>query len=80
KNHILVESFGSVMGGVGFGVATGIAIFVMATPVGWVAALVIGAGSFASSYAGGKIAKGLYDTLANNKDLTKLPVVSNLCH
>ena len=55
KNHIFVESLGSVFGGSAFGIATTITLAVMATPVGWLAALVIGAGSFAASVGGRQV-------------------------
>ncbi len=79
KNQILVESLGGLAGGAAFGVATGITLFFIATPVGWVAALVIGIGSVVASYATGSGAKYLYDTKLRHVDLTKITGVSNLC-
>jgi len=75
KNHILVGSLGSVAGGL----ATGLALFLIATPVGWVAALVIGAGAFAVSYWGGQAFKGLYDAYAEKRDFVEMTGVSQVC-
>ena len=79
KNHILVESLGSVFGGTAFGIATGITLFMIGTPVGWVAALVIGAGTVASSYATGQAFKSLYDSFTDKKDIVNTLRVSSLC-
>ncbi len=79
KNHILVESLGSVFGGTAFGIATGITLFMIGTPVGWVAALVIGAGAVASSYATGQAAKFVYDKFANTTDFVSMAGISTLC-
>ena len=77
KNHILMESLGSVFGGTLYGI--GATIVLMGTPVGWVAALVIGVGAVASSYAGGQAFKGLYDNFADKKDIVSTLRVSSLC-
>jgi len=77
KNQILVESLGGLAGGAIFGL--GVAVFFIATPFGWVAALVIGAGSVAASYAGGLGAKRFYDTKLRHIDLSKMSGVSHLC-
>jgi len=79
KNHILVESVGGVLGGVAYGIGATIAIVIMATPVGWVAALVIGAGSVAASLTAGQAAKLAYDKFGNTTDLASLTGVSTLC-
>ena len=79
KNHILVESIGGVLGGVAYGIGATIAIVIMATPVGWVAALVIGAGSVAASLAAGQAAKLAYDKFGNTTDLASLTGASTLC-
>ncbi len=77
KSEILVESLGGVGGGILFSVAT---VLLMTTPVGWVAALVIGAGSVAAGYAGSSIAKNTYNTYFKNTNLTKLTGVNRICH
>ncbi len=79
KNHILVESLGSVAGGLAFGAAATITLIVMATPVGWVAALAIGVGSVASSYAGSQTFKGIYDQFFKSKDIAGITGISTLC-
>ena len=75
KNHILVESLGSVFGGTAFGLS----LLVITTPVGWVAALVIGAGAVASSYATGQAAKFVYDKFTNTTDFASMAGISTLC-
>ena len=75
KNHILVESLGSVFGGTAFGLS----LLVITTPIGWIAALVIGAGAVASSYAGGQAFKSLYDSFTDKKDIVNTLRVSSLC-
>ncbi len=77
KNHILMESLGSVFGGTLYGI--GATIVLMGTPVGWVAALVIGVGAVASSYAGGQAFKGAYDHFFKSKDIAEITGVSTLC-
>ncbi len=77
KNQILVESLGGLAGGAIFG--AGITILLIGTPVGWVAALVIGVGSVAASYAAGAGAKLFYDTSYRQVDLATITGVSHLC-
>ena len=77
KNHIFVESLGSVAGGGIYGI--GVAIIFLGSPVGWVAALAIGAGSFAASVGGGQAFKMLYDEHANKEDYVSKLKVSSLC-
>ncbi len=79
KNHILVESLGGVFGGVVFGGAVALTLALIATPVGWVAALMIGAGGVAVSYATGAIFKSIYDTNMMQVDLAQISGVSHLC-
>ena len=79
KNEILVESLGGVAGGVVYGVAATAAIIIMATPVGWVGALVIGAGGAAFSYGVGLSAKNLYSTHGAHVDLAAVTKISALC-
>ena len=79
KNKILVESLAGVLGGSLYGVtATGV-VLMMATPAGWLAALVIGVGSVAASYSAGKLANNLYDTFGRKIDLASKTGVSQLC-
>ena len=77
KNHILVESLGSVLAGSIYGI--GAAIVLMGTPVGWVAALIIGAGAVASSYAGGQAFKTAYNQFFKSKDIAGITGISTLC-
>lgn len=42
QNEILVESAGGIIGGAAWGLGAGITLAIMATPVGWVGALLIG--------------------------------------
>lgn len=77
KNEILVESLGGFGGGLIYGaVAT---IFLVGTPVGWVAALVIGVGGAVTGYGTGKIAKHFYTTSGTNIDFNSSLRVNSLC-
>jgi hypothetical protein len=73
----LVESVGGLVGGAFIGV--GASILLMATPVGWVAALAIGVTGALAGYGGGKIAKGLYDATGRKIDFSGNLGVSTLC-
>lgn len=79
QNDILVESGGSLIGGLAFGFGAGIGLALMATPVGWVGALVIGAGGALTGYAAGRRAKTLYDLSGRKIDLVEKLGVSHLC-
>src|SRR5690625_7868474 len=79
QNDILVESGGSLIGGLAFGFGAGIGLALMATPVGWVGALVIGAGGALTGYAAGRRAKTLYDLSGREIDLVEKLGVSHLC-
>ncbi|MGQ9426541.1 LysM peptidoglycan-binding domain-containing protein [Gilvimarinus sp. F26214L] len=79
KNEILVESVGGIMGGVAFGAGAGLAIFLMATPVGWVGALAIGAGGAAFGYFSGRTARNLYNANGQPIDFVNALGVSTLC-
>lgn len=79
KNEILVEGAGGLLSGMFYGVATGIGIALMATPVGWVGALVIGVGSVAVGYGGSKGAKILYDMYGKKIDFASKTGVGTLC-
>ncbi len=79
KNEILVETVGGIFTGTLYGVVTGAMIFIAATPVGWVAALVIGVGGVAWSYLGGKLAKNIYSIHGNKIDLVSGLLVGGVC-
>ena len=79
QNDILVESGGSLIGGLAFGLGAGIGLALMATPVGWVGALVIGAGGALTGYAGGRGFKALYDLSGRRVDLVERLGVSQVC-
>ncbi len=79
KNAILVESVGSIVGGTAFGFVSGMAIVAMATPVGWVASLVIGVGSAVAGYVAGKGFSNLYDTYGRKIDIASATGVASLC-
>ncbi len=75
KNQILVESVGGVLGGV----AAGVAIMLMFTPVGWVAALAVGVAGAVGGYAAGKGSVYMYNLLGQKVDIASASGVSNLC-
>lgn len=79
KNEIFVESMGGLIGGLAFAGTATITLFFVATPVGWVAALAIGAGGALAGYGGGEIAKGLYDRNGMRVDFANNLGVSSLC-
>ncbi|MAM00513.1 MAG: hypothetical protein CL583_18895 [Alteromonadaceae bacterium] len=79
KNEILVEASGSVAAGVLYGVGAGVAIALVATPVGWIAALMIGIGGAATGYLGGAIAKGLYSASGTRIDFAEISGVDAVC-
>ena len=79
KNEILVESVGGLAGGALFGLGAGVAILMMATPVGWAAALVIGVGGAVAGYAAGKASKVLYTTEFSRFDVASMTRVAHLC-
>ena len=79
KNEILVESLGGLGGGIVFGAMTTLTVMLMATPVGWSAALVIGVGSVLSSYGAGQLAKNVYSTSGRHLDLASTIKVTELC-
>jgi len=51
----------------------------MATPVGWVGALIIGVGGGLTGIGAGYGAKTLYTTRGNKIDLTKITKINQLC-
>ena len=79
KNEILVESLGGLTGGVAFGFATGVTLLIMATPVGWVGALIIGIAGAGFSYGTGLSAKKLYSTYGTSIDFASATKISAIC-
>jgi len=51
----------------------------MAMPIGWLAALAIGAGEIVAGFAGSSLASSLYDTYGNKIDLASKTGVAQLC-
>jgi len=79
KNEILVESLGGVVGGAAYGMVATLTVMLMATPVGWTAALVIGIGSVVSSYGAGQLTKNYYLANGAHIDLASATKVNELC-
>lgn len=79
KNDILVESLGSVLGGIAYGAAVGLTLFLLATPVGWVGALAIAAGGAAFSYGAGQVAGSLYDATGRKIDFAHQTGINTIC-
>lgn len=79
RNEILVESAGSTAAGVLYGLATTAGLLLLATPVGWVGALAIGAGGAIAGYSGGKIARKFYDASGNDFDFVGTLGVDKVC-
>ncbi len=79
KSEILVESLGGVIGGAAYGLAATLTVMLMATPVGWTAALVIGVGSVVSSYGAGQLAKNYYLMNGAHIDLASVTKVNTWC-
>jgi len=75
KNEILVESIGGLLGGV----AAGVAIMLIFTPVGWVAALAVGIAGATGGYVSGKVAKNLYTTNLKQFNIAEATKVTQLC-
>ena len=79
KNEILVESLGALAGGAAYGIIAGVSLLLMATPVGWVAALVIGIGSVVAGAYAGNYAKNLYNTNFKKVNLSSSMGVTQWC-
>lgn len=79
KNEILVESTGNVAAGVLYGLGTTAGLLLLATPVGWIGALAIGAGGAVAGYAGGKIARKFYDVSGDDYDFVSKVRVDQIC-
>lgn len=62
-----------------YAIGTGLAVGLMATPVGWVGALLIGAGSLVAGVGGSIIAKELYDISGSKADFVALTGVNQVC-
>lgn len=79
KNEILFESAGGFGGGLIYGAGVTFAVAMMATPVGWVAALALAAGGVAFSTISGYGAKYWYNTRGKQIAYTKITRASQLC-
>lgn len=77
KNEILVETVTGTGVGLALGVAVG--IFLVSNPVGWGAALVIGAGSAVASYSAGKISRSAYTLSGSKVDFVSGTGVDRVC-
>ncbi|HCE2451508.1 TPA: LysM peptidoglycan-binding domain-containing protein [Vibrio parahaemolyticus] len=77
KNEILVETAASTVVGTVSGIA--ISLFVVATPVGWVGALVLGVASSVGGYYSGKQAAAVYKEHYSHLDVVKSTGVGNIC-
>lgn len=73
KNEVLVEAMGGLAGGA---VAT---ILLFGTPVGWVAALVVGVGTAVASFYAGKKVRDLYNTYGQKMDIASATGVTRFC-
>lgn len=79
QNDIFVESGGGVIGGAIYSIGASIGIALMATPVGWAGALVIGAGGALAGYAGSRSAKQIYDINGRKIDFVDSWGIANAC-
>ncbi|MGD8177440.1 hypothetical protein [Marinimicrobium sp. ARAG 43.8] len=79
KSGVFVETVTSAAVGLGATTGISIAVAIASTPVGWVASLVIATGVAAVSYASGRAARHMYDSLGNPVDLSGAIGVSALC-
>jgi len=75
KNEILVEALGGLAGGL----AIGAAIVVMASPVGWIGALVVGASTAIAGFASGKGSQILYTAKFSRFDIASATRVTQVC-
>lgn len=79
KNEILFESLGGFFGGVAYGAAATAAVLAMATPVGWVGALVIGVGGALTGAAAGYGARYWYTASGTQIDFAQKTGIASLC-
>jgi len=79
KNEILVESMGALGGGLVYGGVATLTIVLMATPVGWLGALVIGIGGALTGTAAGIGTKHLYDSKFKHVDVARITKVDQVC-
>lgn len=77
KNEIFVETVMSTMAGAVAGVAIG--VFLVSNPVGWGTALVLAAGSAASSYGAGRLARTAYSIHGNEVDFVSGMGIDTVC-
>ncbi len=78
-NEILVEAVGGILGGLAYGLGVSTMIVLMATPVGWVAALVIAGAGAGVSYGVGKIARNAYSMKYGHVDLVRHLSLDGIC-
>ncbi len=77
ENEIFVETFAGLATGTGLSAIAG--ILLIGTPVGWVAGLVLIAGSMAYGSLAGRLARNIYDKNFNKVDVVSLTGVSRIC-
>jgi len=77
KNEIMYESLGGLGTGALYGV--GLTIILASNPIGWVAALTIGAVGAGLSYGGGKAMGNLYTSLGEETDVAHFSTIDKLC-
>lgn len=77
KNEILVGTMSSTIAGSILGYALG--VLLISTPVGWVTALALGAGSALASYGAGEGAVKLYDMSGAKVDFASMSGVDQIC-
>lgn len=79
KNETLVESLGALGGGMVYGFGVTLFVGISATPIGWVAALILAGGGIASGIVGSKVAVFGYRTFAPGVDVVGLTRIDRLC-
>lgn len=79
KNEIFVEAGGAAIGGIAYGIGTTAVLLLVSGPVGWVAALAIGAGSVIAGVGGGYVSKKFYNTQGNSYDFAGVTGATNIC-
>jgi len=77
KNEIMYESIGGLATGTIYGV--GLSILLAGTPVGWVAALALGATGAGLSILGGKTSAKVYTSLGEEIDTAHFSTIDQLC-
>lgn len=77
KNEIFVESISGFGGGIIYGAVA--SVFLIGTPIGWVAALAIGIGGAVTGFGAGKFVRHLYTTSGSKVDLVSASGVKHIC-